>query len=124
MESSASQDYSLFKRCRNHFDSLRYDMLLVTFNSENATSSLFIQYKEELFEFVNSQSTTFLRSDYKEVLEICVFYLKGREFRWFRFMKCGALHKARWMSKIIYSIKIPLLSREILKLPMGTIVTS
>ena len=99
-------------------------MSLVTFNSENATSSLFIQYKEEFFEFENSQSTTFLRSDYKEVLELCVFYLKGRGLRQFCFMKCDALHKARWMSKIIYSIKISLLSREILRLPMGTIVTS
>ena len=95
-------------------------MSFVTFNSENATSSLIIQYKEELFEFVNSQSATFLRSYFKEALEL----LKGREFRQFRFMKCGALHRARWMSKIISSKNISLLSREILKLPMGTIVTS
>ena len=29
-------------------------------------------------------------------------------------MKCGEMHKARWMSKILYFIKMSLLSHEIL----------
>ena len=38
-------------------------------------------------------------------------------------IKPGALHKARWMAKILYSIKIVLLQRQIATLPRGTITT-
>jgi len=38
-----------------------------------------------------------------------------------KFKQPGALHKARWMAKLLYSLKICLLESEIEKLPTGTI---
>ena len=37
------------------------------------------------------------------------------------FQRPGALHKARWMSKILYTMKMVLLNRKILELPKGTV---
>lgn len=39
------------------------------------------------------------------------------------FKRPGALHKARWMAKLIYSIKICLFKQQIQDLPRGTIMT-
>ncbi len=39
------------------------------------------------------------------------------------FKRPGALHKARWMAKLIYLIKICLFEQQIKDLPCGTITT-
>src|SRR5678815_2779975 len=48
------------------------------------------------------------RDDYKELLELTVVYLCGNFEKRFSFRKPGALHRARWMARIIYSLKIVL----------------
>ena len=35
----------------------------------------------------------------------------------------GALHKARWMAKLLYSLKIALFEKDISELPSGTVKT-
>jgi hypothetical protein len=37
------------------------------------------------------------------------------------FRRPGALHKARWMAKLLYSIEMCLLEHQIQELPQGTI---
>ena len=55
----------------------------------------------------------FAREDYKELLELVVFYLGNDEEPKLRLRRPGAIHKARFMSKIINSIKIVMLSNKI-----------
>ena len=64
------------------------------------------------------------RDDYKEFIELCTVFLNGKlaECRVI-FKRPGALHKARWMAKLIYSIKICLFEHQIQDLPRGTITT-
>ena len=57
----------------------------------------------------------FVRGDYKELVELSLLYLGDTSVLFKSFKKPGALHKARWMSKILYSIKIVLLSPHITK---------
>jgi len=46
------------------------------------------------------------RDDYKEFLELVIIFLGAAPARGVRFMSPGAMHHARWMSKVIYSLKI------------------
>lgn len=53
------------------------------------------------------------RHDYRELLELTVIVLGGVPQRGIRFARPGAYHLARWMAKIIYSIKIFLFREQL-----------
>ena len=46
------------------------------------------------------------RDDYMELLELAVVFLGATPARGVRFRARGAMHHARWMSKVIYSLKL------------------
>lgn len=46
------------------------------------------------------------RDDYRELLELCVIALGGVPKRGIRFSRPGAIHRARWMAKGIYAVKV------------------
>lgn len=43
---------------------------------------------------------------YRELLELAIIVLGGTPPRGIEFLALGALHRARWMARIIYAIKI------------------
>jgi len=54
------------------------------------------------------------RDDYLEFIELCMVFLDGvEEGKVIIFKRPGALHKARWMAKLLYSIKISLREQHI-----------
>ena len=53
------------------------------------------------------------RGDYKELLVLTVVYLHVGENLFSHFQRPGALHKSRWMAKILYSMKIVMLNKKI-----------
>ena len=53
--------------------------------------------------------------------QLCQAVLDDNERKHGTIRKPGAMHKARWMSKVLYSIKICLLKNQISVLPKGTI---
>ena len=53
-----------------------------------------------------------IRDDYKELLEITLIYLGHVPPSGIKFNKPGAFHRARWMAKLIYAIKITLYSTQ------------
>lgn len=57
----------------------------------------------------------FVRGDYKELVKLTLLYLEDGEVSAAvdRLVRPGALHKARFMSKILYCIKIVLLNKKI-----------
>ena len=62
------------------------------------------------------------RDNYKEFAELCTLFLDGDENDSIvTFKRPGALHKARWMAKLVYSIKICLLNKYISQLSGGPI---
>ena len=46
------------------------------------------------------------RNDYKELLNLCIIFLLGVPKKGLSFRFPGGLHRARWMEKAIYSLKI------------------
>ena len=47
-----------------------------------------------------------VRDDYREFIELSIIFLGGLPARGIHFMAPGAMHHARWLSKIIYSLKV------------------
>ena len=46
------------------------------------------------------------RDDNRELLEISITFFGSKPPRGIRFLAPGAMHKARWMAKAIYAIKM------------------
>lgn len=68
--------------------------------------------KKYILNFINEQvSKIHLRGDYKELLELTAIFL-GQKIDNYNFKTPRAMHRARWMSKIINSIKIFLFRSE------------
>ena len=63
------------------------------------------------------QKQQFIRGDYKELVNLVLLYLTGDNDNEHgsNFNRPGALHRARWMSKMIYCLKIDLLSDKIVE---------
>ena len=53
------------------------------------------------------------RGDYKELLDLTLFYLDANREKSLKISRPGAAHKARWMAKLLYSLKIALLKETI-----------
>ena len=62
------------------------------------------------------------RDDYRELMELLVIYLGEKPARGIRFMAPGPLHRARWMHKAIYCLKI-FLFRSQLSLSEGELIS-
>jgi hypothetical protein len=54
-----------------------------------------------------TEQVEFLRDDYREFTELTLVYLSAYNGE-MTFRRPGALHKARWMAKLIYRLKIAL----------------
>ena len=54
-----------------------------------------------------------MREDYKELIDLSIFYLEGTPDDTFRFKSAGPIHKARWMGKLLYCIKLNLCENKI-----------
>ena len=46
------------------------------------------------------------RDDYRELLELTIIFLGGTPVRGIHILAPGALHRARWMSRILYCYKM------------------
>ena len=118
----------LFKKFKDQFDSL------VVNNDElrkwqwPITDNFLHQQATEVLEWANQHmlSATFPREDYRELLELLVFYLGGAVKRprengtphvGFHMRKPGAMHSARFMAQSIYLLKICMLSNQFILTP-------
>lgn len=127
VEVSKSPDVTLFARFRKNYELLshsdgtnlsHYDPSEFSTNVRN----LLNDWRQETLQLAKSK-LSLQRDDYKEFIELCIMHLEGpsSDKGTFSFKRPGALHKARWMAKLLYSIKICLLEKQIRELPSGTI---
>lgn len=63
-----------------------------------------IHKKNVLVKFINDQLATFQPiDDYKELLQFSLLFVGDETTKDFNIRTPGALHRARWMAKLIYS---------------------
>ena len=129
IEASKSPDVTLFSRFRKNFEVLLPMITPTTAGREQRLSRFDIRgfndsaqtlvesFRDNVLQIATSE-LSFRRDDYLEFVELCILFL-GTELAnlSFTFKRPGALHKARWMAKLIYSIKICLLETHIQELP-------
>jgi len=66
-----------------------------------------VDVSADVKEFVISQlELTHQRDDYRELLELALIFLGGSPPRGVSFRKPGAIHRARFMARLIYALKI------------------
>ena len=100
-----SLNNSIFVRFEKSFKVLHYDDKMAYYypklpeliNEEQAHSINFLR---------ESLNKNFTRSEYREQVELSLLIIsKGFEPRQFKMMHPGAMHKARWMGKLLYTFK-------------------
>ena len=106
MGPSSGPDIALFKRFASHWSSVD-QAKPKTFDSEDAESEHLTGLRDDII----AQCNTLLekqhpRDDYRELLELTVIVLGGVPKGGIRFRRPGAFHRARWMAKLIYALKI------------------
>jgi hypothetical protein len=95
----------LFKRFKDNWKSI--DQKQIEVCQDN------ISNKEDIVHFCMQELTISQpRDDYRELLEITIIYLGQSPARGIRFMRPGALHRARWMARVIYAITICLFQSQ------------
>lgn len=124
IETSKSPESCLFLRFRKRFDALPQNTALYQLDTSqySAKASKLVKSLKDNASSILQSLETFQREDYKELMELCLLFFGGKER--ISFKRPGAVHKARWMAKLLYAIKICLLESAILQLPQGTIITN
>ena len=130
IEVSKSPEITLFQRFKKNFDLMprSSNALLSRFNSttfSDAAQRLLADCRVNVHTLACSQ-LSFQRDDYLEFIQLCRVFLDNDDHVMEQpliFKRPGALHKARWMFKLLYSIKICLFEEQIKMLPPGTITT-
>lgn len=96
---STGPDILLFKRFKDHWQFIDQDRFEVSTND--------IADHDEIISFCTMHLAIVQpRDDYRELLELSLIFLGGTPSRGIRFMQPGALHRARWMARVIYAIKL------------------
>jgi len=112
---SSGPDISLFKRFqtawksidRTKFDPMTGDDL------ESSIASIFSNCNMQVVSScTNKLQSAQPRDDYRELLELTITVLGGCPPRGFKFIRPGALHRARWMARALYGIKIFLFRKQ------------
>jgi hypothetical protein len=106
MEKSSGPDIKLFKRfaeCWGSIDRQSYESGV----ADEAVAQQLDSAKADLLTFIHNQLSQFQpRDDYKELLQLSLLFLGEALPAGVMIQQPGACHRARWMAKVIYSLKI------------------
>jgi hypothetical protein len=108
MEPSSGPNIKLFQRFSDSWNSLDKENYDSGIKEESVASEL-EPLKEDLLTFISCQLSVFHpRDDYKELLQLSLLFLGGKPATAtdFHVHAPGAYHRARWMAKLIYCLKI------------------
>ena len=106
IEPSTGPNFVIFKKFQDI-----WEFLDLTNESENLHLPLKGEYQEVACRLQSLQQSTSVRDDYKEAIDLSLMYLTGKQTSSIR--RPGALTQARFMCKILYSLKIVMLSKVI-----------
>ena len=106
---STGPDILLFKRFQAKWSLFAHDQPENGFTDPD-TAAEFTQNKDMMDEALEFALVCLKdqhpRDDYRELLELTVIYMGGIPPRGIRIMAPGAIHRARWIAKALYSLKV------------------
>ena len=107
MGPSHGPEILIFKKFQSQWESI--DKTKFQTGAENEEVSLLLRdCKSDILKWakLTLEQKELVRGDYCELLEISIVFLGDVPFRGIHFQAPGPMHRARWMAKIIYSMKI------------------
>ncbi|XP_062273543.1 uncharacterized protein LOC133979114 [Scomber scombrus] len=126
VESSRSPEVTLFTRLRENWKLLPQESSTQwsRYIPANTEQPFLGKLRAELLTCAK-EVIDYKRGDYRECVQLCLVFLDadGEEQTALTLQRPGALHKARWMAKLLYSLKLALMEQHIALLPQGTITT-
>ena len=110
---TSGPDVALFNRFQKAWPSMNHGNYSPGISAANVRKILGKSEIEDLIQFSKTTLEQFhYRNDYKEFLELVLIFLEDAPSHQVTFVYPGAMHRARWMSKVIYSLKIYLFRKE------------
>lgn len=111
MGPSKGPDIAIFQRFQKQWKLIETTNFK-PFTTDDAPRELLDVRDELILSFKRQLNQRQPRDDYRELLELSIICLGGVPSRGIRFLKPGALHRARWMARVIYSLKIHLFREQ------------
>lgn len=95
-----------FKRFQEHWQFVDQEKFQPA-STDPSVEVLVSSSRADILEFANDQlKNSQPRDDYLEFVELSIIFIGGVPARGIHFRVPGAMHRARWMAKIIYAIKM------------------
>lgn len=111
-EKSTGPSIQLFNEFRNDWKNLNQKKYVSGMEDE-AIFNLIVAHKPRIINLVREQLSQYQqRDDYKELLNLVLIFFGEKPSDNFIMLAPGAFHRARWMAKIIYCLKIYLFRGE------------
>jgi hypothetical protein len=102
---SKSADIEIFVHFRDYWPCIDQTSFSTALQ-DDTVAPVVMPWKDSIIEFARHQREQSLpRDDYKELLELSIIFLGGTPSNGIQFRYPGAVHRARWMSRAIYSLK-------------------
>ena len=112
IETSKSPQVSVFSRFQAYWDSISHTGI-ENLCYPNIPPEFTQQREDTMKKTQDLLQQPFVRCDYRELVELSHLCISGKPSQGFCFYRPGACHKARWMDKIIYAIKMVLFADKI-----------
>ena len=110
---SSGPDIPLFKRLQKQWELIDKEKFEDASTNEYVAKTI-ADVKDDISLFIFAQLlNNQQRDDYREILELALVFLGRVPPRGIRFMAPGPMHHARWMNKVIYSLKVWLFRGQI-----------
>ena len=107
---SSGPEIGLFKRFREYWPRIDRSQFQTAQDDHFCVEAItkLADLKDRVVTFAKEvlQTSQQTRDDYRELLELTVLFLGDTPPRGIKFMAPGAMHRARWMAKLLYSVKI------------------
>ena len=109
---SSGPEITLFKRFQQQWQFIDRDKFQPA-STDPYVESLVSNWRGDIVQFSTVQLELHQpRDDYREFLELSLIYLGSIPSRGLHFQMPGAVHRARWMSRVLYVIKIWLFRQQ------------
>lgn len=113
MGPSSGPEILIFKRFKNYWPKIK-QRDFQTAVSEQSTWSCIENIAADMIAFANNQLQKFQpRDDYKELLHLIIIFLGGIPDKGISFKAPAGIHRARWMAKAIYALKMYLFKHQL-----------
>ena len=107
MGPSSSPELLLFKKFQQFWPNVVQREFNAGIHDVDVSAELVPEASQRILSFAIEQlNMEHPRDDYRELLEITIIFLGGVPPRGIRFTKPGSVHRARFMARLIYSMKI------------------